>query len=162
MAPLRHPYTSLAFRWPCMKPASRTGRRKWIILAQNSVGSCMKSHTNWPWPWTLFVVMMWRAVQRNESCDSNNWVDSFVLFFPGFVFRAHVTTTKRRSRYGRFMYDWFVRCLPTREVWWIGWGVTYTLGPISTELWARFPPGTVGFQYSCDGLRVIYGVICRY
>ncbi len=38
------------------------------------------------------------------------------LFFSEFVSRAHVTMTKRRSRYGHFIYDWFVQRLHTGVV----------------------------------------------
>jgi hypothetical protein len=110
MAPLLHQWPSLAFRWLFIQPA-RTGRHKRITLARISVGSGMKCHTNRSWP--LFVIMIWRAMQRNESRDSNDRMDLFVPFFFEFVSRAHVTTTKWRSRYGHLIYDSFVQRLPT-------------------------------------------------
>src|SRR5258707_2494897 len=78
MAPLLHPYPSLAFRWLFIQPR-RAGRHKRITLAQITVGSCMKSHTNWSW--TLFVIMIWRVMQKIESCDNSDRVDLFVPFF---------------------------------------------------------------------------------
>jgi hypothetical protein len=45
MAPLLHPFSSLAFRWPCIRPTTRTSapHHRRIILARILMGSRMES-----------------------------------------------------------------------------------------------------------------------
>ena len=46
MAHLLHPFSSLAFRWPCIRPTNSAPRHRRITLARILVGSRMESRTN--------------------------------------------------------------------------------------------------------------------
>jgi len=71
---LLHLFSSLAYRWLCIRLTSSNPHHKRVILARISMGSHMWNHMNWLL--ALLVIMVRRVTQRNVSCDGKGHVSS--------------------------------------------------------------------------------------